>query len=145
MAVYKRGHIWWYRFVWNGESIRESTKQSNKRTAEQIEAAHKTSLAKGEVGIRDKKPVPTLREFAEREFLPFTESRFQNKLKTLEYYKNGVKNILAFTTLASIPLDAVTQGMIAAFIAKKRETKLQVTSINRQLEVLRRMLKLATE
>ena len=145
MAVYKRGCVWWYRFVWNGESIRESTKQSNKRTAEQIEAAHKTSLAKGEVGIRDKKPVPTLREFAEREFLPFTESRFQNKPKTLEYYKNGVKNILAFPTLAASPLDTLTQGMIAAFIAKKRETALQVTSINRQLEVLRRMLKLATE
>jgi hypothetical protein len=141
VAVYKRGRVWWYRFVWNGESFRESTKQSNKRTAEQMEAAHKTSLAKGEVGIRDKKPVPTLREFAEREFLPFTESWFQNKPKTLEYYKNGVKNILAFTTLASAPLDAVTQGMIAAFIAKKRETKLQVTSINRPLEVLRRMLK----
>ena len=35
--------------------------------------------------------------------------------------------------------------MIAVFIAKKRESTLQVTSINRQLEVLRRMLKLATE
>jgi len=91
VAVYKRGRVWWYRFVWNGESIRESTKQTNKRVAEQIEAAHKTSLAKGEVGIREKKPVPTLREFAERDFLPFTESRFQNKPKTLEYYKNGSK------------------------------------------------------
>ena len=60
MAVYKRGRVWWYRFVWNGESLRESTKQSNKPTAEQMEAAHKTSLAKGEVGTREKKTVPTL-------------------------------------------------------------------------------------
>ncbi|MBM3775637.1 MAG: site-specific integrase, partial [Acidobacteria bacterium] len=50
MAVFKRGKKWWYKFVWNGELIRESTKQSNKRTAEQMEAAHKASLAKGEVG-----------------------------------------------------------------------------------------------
>src|ERR1035438_7302997 len=49
MAIYKRGKIWWYKFNWNGEPIRESTKQSNKRTAEQMEATHKTSLAKGEV------------------------------------------------------------------------------------------------
>ena len=60
MAVYKRGKIWWYKFNWNGEPIRESTKQTNKRIAEQMEAAHKTSLAKGEVGIRDRKPVPTV-------------------------------------------------------------------------------------
>ena len=54
MAVYKRGRVWWYRFSWNGEPIRESTKQTNKRVAEQIEAAHKTSQAKGEVGIRER-------------------------------------------------------------------------------------------
>ena len=59
MAVYKRGHVWWYKFTWNGMPIRESTKQTNKRVAEQIEAAHKTSLAKGEVGIRQKKRTPT--------------------------------------------------------------------------------------
>lgn len=52
MAVYKPGKVWWYKFVWNGELIRESTKQGNKRTAEQMEATHKASLAKGEVGIR---------------------------------------------------------------------------------------------
>lgn len=70
MAVYKRGRICWYKFVWNGEQVRESTKQSNKRIAEHMEATHKTSLAKGEVGIRDKKPVPTVKDFAERDFSP---------------------------------------------------------------------------
>lgn len=50
----KNSNRWWYKFVWNGELIGESTKQTNKRTAEQMEAAHKAALAKGEVGIRDK-------------------------------------------------------------------------------------------
>ena len=145
MAVYKRGRVWWYRFVWNGESIRESTKQRNKRTAEQMEAAHKTSLAKGEVGIRDRKPVPTFKNFAEKDFKPFIESRFQNKPKTLEYYKNGIKNLLAFATVAGSALDEITADKIAGFIAKLRERRLEVASINRQLEVLRRMLKLAME
>jgi hypothetical protein len=74
MAVYKRGKIWWYKFNWNGEPIRESTKQRNKRIAEQMEATHKTSLAKGEVGLRDRKPAPTLRAFSEEDFLPFVRS-----------------------------------------------------------------------
>ena len=52
--------------------------------AEQIEAAHKVSLSKAEVGIRDKKPVPTLRGFIDNDFTPFVESRFANKPKTLE-------------------------------------------------------------
>src|SRR5262245_52670462 len=58
MAVYKRGNVWWFKFNWNGDRIYESTKQSNKRIAEQIEAARKTQLAKGEVGIRDRPPAP---------------------------------------------------------------------------------------
>ena len=96
MAVYKRGKIWWYKFNWNGETIRESTKQSNKRIAEQMEATHKTSLAKGEVGLRDRKPAPTLRQFAEGDFLPFVRSTFAAKPKTLKYYEYGVKSLLTF-------------------------------------------------
>ena len=32
MAVYKqpKSKYWWYKFTWNGEPIRESTKQTNK-------------------------------------------------------------------------------------------------------------------
>jgi integrase len=145
MAVYKRGQVWWYRFTWRGKAIRESTKQSNKRLAEQMEAAHKTSLAKGEVGLRDRKPVPTLKDFAEKDFTPFIESRFQNKAKTLEYYKAGIKTLIDYGPLAKCALDEITADKIADFIAKLRDAELAVASINRRLEVLRRMLKLAVE
>ena len=35
MAVYKqpKSKNWWYKFTWNGDVIRESTKQTNKRAA----------------------------------------------------------------------------------------------------------------
>jgi integrase len=145
MGVYKRGETYWYEFVFNGERVRESTKQGNKRVAEQMEAARRTQLAKGEVGLRDRSVIPTLKEFAERDFKPFIEPRFRNKPKTLEYYLNGVKNISAFAPLRVCTLDKVTADKIAGFIAKRREAGLQVSSINRQLEVMRRMLKLATE
>src|ERR1700684_438848 len=82
----KRNKDWWYRFTWKGQAFRESTKQPNKRVAEQIEAAHKTSLAKGEVGIRDRKPAATIRQFATTDFLPFCRSTFAAKAKTLSYY-----------------------------------------------------------
>ena len=51
MAIYKRGRIYWYKFMWNGEMVRNSTRQPNQNTARQMEAAHRASLAKGEVGI----------------------------------------------------------------------------------------------
>jgi integrase len=106
MAVYKqpKSRNWWYKFTWNGQQIRESTKQSNKRVAEQIEAARRTALAKGEVGIRDKKPVPTLAAFITADFLPFVRTTFAAKVKTKAYYENGAKHLLAFDKLASEPL-----------------------------------------
>jgi hypothetical protein len=60
VSIYKRGGVYWYKFMWKGELVRESTKQGNDKIARQMEAARKTALAKGEVGIREKKPAPTL-------------------------------------------------------------------------------------
>ncbi len=98
MGLYKRGDIYWYRFVWNGELIRESTRQTNKRVAQQMEAAHRASLAKGEVGIRDKKREVTLGEFIKCDVKPYVESRFADKPKTLEYYRAGLKLLGAYTS-----------------------------------------------
>ena len=145
MGVYKRGSVWWYRFTWKGQAIRESTKQTNKRIAEQIEAAHKTSLAKGEVGIRDRTPTQTLRTFATVDFLPFVASTFEARSKTQAYYQYGVKSLLAYDKLAEDLLDQISSEKIAGFIAKRRQDGLQIASINRELQVLRRMFHLAQE
>ena len=43
MGIYKRGEVYWYKFMWQGASVRESTKQGNDKVARQMEAAHRTS------------------------------------------------------------------------------------------------------
>lgn len=101
MGVYKRGDVWWFKFNWNGKTIRESTKHTNKRVAEQIEAARKTALAKGEVGIRDRPPVPTFGDFAKNDFLPYVESHFADKRSTLAYYRIQVKHLTGHGPLSA--------------------------------------------
>ncbi len=145
MAVYKRGRIWWYKFTWYGEPIRESTKQTNKRTAEHMEATHKTSLAKGEVGLRDRKPAPTVAHFAENDFMPNVRARFASIPATLAYYQIQVKHLTGYGPLASATVDAVTPEIISGFVKKWRVAEYEISSINRALQVLRRMLRLAVE
>ena len=58
MSIFKRGTVYWYHFMFNGEHIQKSTKQGNPRTSRQIKAAHKTALAKGEAGIAAPKSSP---------------------------------------------------------------------------------------
>ncbi|MGO9970430.1 MAG: tyrosine-type recombinase/integrase [Bryobacteraceae bacterium] len=145
MAVYKRGDVWWFKFSWKGELIRESTKQGNKRVAEQIESARKTQLAKGEVGIRDKKPVPALARFAEHDFLPFVRSTSAAKPRTVVFYENSVRNLMGYDKLVGLKMDAITSEVIAGFVAKRRDAGMQVSTINRDLATLRRMFHLAQE
>jgi hypothetical protein len=129
MAVYKQtgSKNWWYKFVWDGKRVRESTRQTVKRVAEQMEAAHEARLAKGEVGIREKKSIPTVEEFATGDFLRFIDSRFLNKPKTLEYYRNGVKSLAAFSPIASASVDSIASVNVTGFISKRRKAGRQVS------------------
>ena len=145
MAIYKRGSIYWYKFTFNGEAIRESTRQKNQVIARNMESAHRTSLAKGEVGIRDKKPALSLREFAKVQFMPWAEATFAAKPKTWLWYRNGVRRLLACRAMAECGLDHIAGEHIAGYIAQRQSGGLLVSSINRELQVLRRMLRLAVE
>ncbi len=118
-----------------------------------MEAAHKTALAKGEVGIRDRKPAPTLADFADNEFLPFVQATLRDKPNTVRFYENSVQSLKAYGKLANLTLDAITSDVVGAFIAhrrahcqKRRKGKLlEVSTINRDLATLRRILNLAQE
>src|ERR1700677_4258807 len=134
MALYKRGRVWWYKFTWNGEPIRESTKHTNKRVAEQIEAAHKTSLAKGEVGIRDRKPAATIRQFAYTDFLPFSRSTFTTKIKTLSFYENGTARLLEYTPIADESLDTITTEKISGYARRRLDAGMKIATVNRELD-----------
>jgi hypothetical protein len=73
MTVSKRGSVYNYHFVVNGEHIQRSTRQGNRRVAVEMEAAHRTVLTKGAAGIGGRKTAPTQKEFAPR-FIVFTSS-----------------------------------------------------------------------
>ena len=56
MSTYKRGSVYWYKFMWNGKVIRKSTRQKNDRIARNMESAHRTRLAE-EARVREEKAV----------------------------------------------------------------------------------------
>lgn len=147
MAIYKRGRLYWYKFMWRGELVRESTKQGNDRVARQMEAAHRTSLAKGEVGIREKKLSPILSEFIEIRFEPWAKATFEKSSpKTwFDWYRVGLRAIKSYKPLATCRLDEIGGERIADFAAHRQTEKLQISTINSALRVLRRVLKLAAE
>src|SRR5205814_10492220 len=93
--------VYWYKFMWNGKLLRESTKQGNDKVARQMESAHRTSLAKGEVGIREKKIVPTLEEFCRKRVEPRAMATFEKPApKTYRWYRCGINALKSYKKLA---------------------------------------------
>lgn len=150
MAVYRRGNTWWYEFYFDGRRVRDSSKQTNKRVAEQMEAAAKTQLAKGEVGIQERKKAPILAEFAPK-FESAIETLCADKPDTIGFYKEKLRRLVADKALASLRLDAIDEAVIDGY--KQRRTRqqsrykrpLSPASVNRELATLRRLLRLAQE
>lgn len=139
--------VYWYKFMWQGKLIRESTHQGNDKVARSMESAHRTSLAKGEVGIRDKKPVPTLKEFIRDRVDPWAKATFEKHSPStyIRWYRSGFRAICAYVPLASCHLDEITGAHFADFAAHRQTQKLAVSTVNSNLRVLRRVLGLAVE
>jgi integrase len=147
MSIFKRGTVYWYHFLFNGEHIQKSTKQGNPRTARQIEAAHKTALAKGEVGITERVPASTLKVFLEDRFTPWARASFeQASPKTWTgWYRTQLTNIVRYAPLVNRKLDTITSEHAADYAGYLQAKGWKTSSINSSLQVLRRALRMATE
>jgi integrase len=138
--IYKRGKVYWYKFMWDGKLVRESAKTGNDKTARKIEAGHRTRLAEGLVDIREKQPAPLLRDFLKNDFLRFAETKHAGKPLTLRYYKQGTEMVTK-TRLSGLRLDELTGQHVQEFA--RQHASLSASGINRGLRTLRRALNLA--
>lgn len=143
--VFKRGKqgIYWYRFQHEGKVYRRSTKQRDKEAAKQIESAYRTALCKGDVGIIERVPAPTLTQFAARFKKNFGLGRKrQPRPSTQEFYGQKLDRLMEFEPLASARLDQIKGELIETFVCHRR-AYVSPAEINRELATLRRLLHVA--
>lgn len=165
MSIFKRGRVYWYHFIFNGDHVQESTKQGNPRISRHMEAAHRTSLAKGEVGIREKKQVPKLVEFCRNRVEPWAKAQFEKTcMANLRWYRSRMRSLCSYERLANLRLDEITSENAADFARnemtrvhashvtrgeRRKKAKatgpLSISTVNTSLRALRRILRLAVE
>lgn len=142
MAVYKRGNVYWFTFIFNGERVQRSTKQGSRKAAIDIESAYRTALAKGDMGIIERRAAPTLKHFLEKDFLPYVDTRHAAKPNTRRYYCSGVKSLVD-SSLAQLKVSEINDQHGQQFAAK--HSNLSPSTINCGLRTLRRALYLGNE
>ena len=143
MSIFKRGTVYWFHFLFNGEHIQRSTKQGNPRVARQMEAAHRTALAKGEVGIVEARVAPQFVDLAKR-FVSHIQARHENKPRTIDFYIEKLSKLLRYPAIGKARADRIDESVIEGYVVMRRALVCPAT-VNRELATLRRILRLAHE
>jgi integrase len=139
MELYKQtgSKYWTADFIVDGKRVRKSTRQTTRAKAGEVASEFLRQVQKGEAPIH-KSRTPTLRQFAEKHFLPFVEGN-STASTTKDYYRLGWQD-LANQPLADQQLDAIRKPHVEVIqIAGSNSTH------NRGLRTLRRIFNVAFE
>ncbi len=123
MALYKRNGVYWYHFIFQGRHIQRSSKVGNKTDARVIEAAYRTQLAKGEVGIEppeEREPIPNFSQ-AMKDFLEWSEAEHAAHPGTHRRYVISSKALLRY--FGNTAIDKITSEDVEKFKAARAKQK----------------------
>lgn len=140
MAVFKRGNVWWYKFMFDGVEYRESTKikGDNPTKALEAERRHRNRLENGHNEIKDKsKSKCTFADAA----MKFMDDQLDWSEKTRIIHSNSFDNHLE-TFFGKMALKQITAETIRDY-QKKRHKEKNATgrTINIEVSLVRLVLK----
>lgn len=135
-GLFKRGQVWWMRFSYRGEQIKRSTETGDKKLAEKIYCKVTTQIAEGKWFDVDEGKRRTFEELAEK-----YEKQVFCELKSQKSTKGYLNQLKAF--FGSYSLSDINPAIIDDFKQMRKAKGVKPATINRQLNVLRRMLNLA--
>ena len=130
--IYKRGKVYWYKFVYNGVQYRGSTHLTHKTAAMRMEARKKTDIVMG----KTRKEAPDFCKFVE-DFLTWSQAK--NKASTHKRYRVSSKPLLKFFRgkVSEIDVASVERFKVS------RLKECSPAGVNRDLAALRYMMNFA--
>jgi integrase len=138
MTVYRRGSAYWFDFVHKGQRVQRSTRQGNRRVAEQIEATERSRLALADVGIVEREPAPLLSDYAKHFLVEVGKDR---NPRTVRRYRVSLVSLEKW--FGSKRLSEITGETIGQYKTRRLELGRKGSTINRDLACLRRILGMA--
>jgi integrase len=137
-SLYKRGNVWWIKYYANGRPIRESTGMEKETEARRILKEREGRVAIGQPILRRVDHI-SYEEAAQdlRQHYQTTGSR------DLEEAEHRLGHLDAF--FAGKRIVAISPADITAYVATRQGERASNGTINRELAVLNKMLRLAYE
>jgi integrase len=133
--LYKRGRVWWFKFRFEGQVIRESASTSSKTLAREAERGRRRELERAVNGIV-KRARPPLLSAAVQQWL---DSRAGLAPHTLENYRLYAKRLVEH--FGQRLVSDIGEADIAALIRERQRQGFKSRRINIELAVLRMVLR----
>jgi integrase len=134
VSTYRRGSVWWFRFKFQGQLIRESSHSTSLTIAREAERARRRQLEMGINQLRKRDPMPLLRIAAERWIL----EKAGRAEKTISGYKERTKPIVA--AFGDRLVCDITREDVLCYRARRLSEKFSPRTINYEISCLRGIL-----
>jgi integrase len=140
--IYRRpdSRYYWYDFLFEGKRCQGSTKMTNRKAADRVEAVLKTRLAEGRVGIVERRPVPRLSDYEEH-FLQVIG--LDRKPRTVAFYRTCLGNLRP--EFGAKRLGEIMPEGIRAYKERRLLSGCAGRTINCDLATLRRVFSIAVK
>ena len=135
MALFKRGRIWWYEFIFAGRRIRESAKTTSKTVAKLAEQQRRRDLEKGFNGLEDRRD-DRIRSISDLSAEYLDEYRLRHKAVTFAEYAVG--NLVRH--LGDAMAVDVSANTVKAYQTARLKEQAAPKTINEEVGFLLRML-----
>src|SRR5262252_5272375 len=129
MSVYRRGDVWWYKFRFAGQMIRETSKSNSKTVAKEAEWSRRRELEEGWNQIKRRTLPPTL-DRAGTAWLDGEKPHLAER--TYEIYDVALRCHLK-PVLGKLLLCDIDAGRIAAYQAKRKAEGAAARTLNKEL------------
>jgi integrase len=137
MSLYKRGDVWWYKFRFAGQMVRESSKSPSRTVAKDAERVRRRQLEQSWNQIK-KRSLPPLFSVAADEWAASVNAHVAER--TQEIYEVALRCHLK-PALGALPLCDVDANRISSYQAWRKSEGASPRTLNKELQVLRQILK----
>jgi integrase len=135
MSVYRRGDVWWYKFRFAGQVIRESSKSESKTVAKDAERARRRELEESWNQIKRRK-LPPLFSVASADWLKTRTSIAPSTERSYKLAISQLENDFGKRLLCDISAED-----LAAYQTRRKRDGVSNRTVNLELGVLRAILR----
>ncbi len=134
MGIYQRGKTWWITYFVGGRQRFESSRSTKKRDAQQLLDIRKGSAREGRLRLT-RSNAPRFGDYTRSFLLTVQHPNTQKR------YTSSVRGLAA--CFGNVKLSDITADLIEDFKERRLSEGIRAATINRDLAVLRRIMKLA--